>query len=92
MKTLIHMTTVDKIELYVTLISLADCIWFAGDMVVGHMNWYHYPVAVLLTIGLVGSSVNLYKLLKRHHKQGCDRTARKQRESSYTPVLKHSEK
>jgi hypothetical protein len=64
----LHMTTKDKLDLSVTLISLADCIWVLGEVTHNGFQWYHTFVIGLLAIGTFFSIRILVKLIIRHHK------------------------
>lgn len=87
----IHITTRDKVDLSVTLISLADCIWFLGDIYHNTMHPHHYVVAVLLALGTVLSIRLLIKLIIKHHTTWKKKQLAIKAES-LIPRCKHSEK
>lgn len=87
----IHVTTRDKVDLSIALISLADCIWFLGDMVYNPMHTHHYFVAILLLLGTFLSTKLLIKLIIKHHTTWKKKQAYIQAESNM-PRCKHSEK
>lgn len=86
----IHITTRDKVDLSVSLVTLADCIWFAGDMYYTTMHPHHYAVLFLLILGTFFSFRLMIGLMKRHHENHINR--QKVALEVYIPQNKQSDK
>lgn len=86
----IHMTTKDKVDLSVSLVTLADCVWFAGDMYYNPIHPHHYLVMTLLLLGTLFSFRLIVKLIKRHHEAHVKKMQAKK--EVYIPQNRQSEK
>lgn len=84
---MLHLTYHDKLDISVSLITLADLIWLLCDSYHSFKS-YHLVVGVLLTIGLILSIRWTCTLIRRHHRKYIKRHTRVIEE----PVTHHSEK